>query len=504
MVPVMGRTIDTGLCMNEDNSHWFASRAGKPVSGRTADEWVDQYAGTQVRELILCPNCMRTSFDSAVWDPIWRGYDPDGPDDQPLLASTAPAGRAGARRWIHTAWAYREAGIDVYRRWIDRARALGLSPWISMRMNDVHCVDDEACYIHGELWRSRPDLRRVGYRFAGWTDRAFDFGRSEVRAHHMALIRELAERYDFDGLELDWMRFGFHFRPGFETEGATLLTEFTAEVRRHLDGWQERRGHRIALSARVPSRPQTALELGMDGAGWARAGLLDMLVVTPFWASAETDMPLETWKRLLDGTGTLLAAGLEVLIRSDPKMKPLFNSLETVRGAAASFLDRGADRVYLFNYMDSETAMEGLEDYPALLREAGSLPTLEGKPRRHVVAFADTWAPGEPRARLLPARLAPGEWGEFRLHVGPAPMRGGVRAVLCPERAWGGEPPEVRLDGTLCRPLGPVDLPMPRPDLPAFGWEAPAGALKRGHNLVEVKAASETVLRWVEIGVAGD
>ena len=44
----------------------------------------------------------------------------------------------------------------------------------------------------------------------------------EVRKHHMALIHELAQRYDFDGLELDWMRFGFHFRPGHEREGAQI------------------------------------------------------------------------------------------------------------------------------------------------------------------------------------------------------------------------------------------------------------------------------------------
>ena len=94
----------------------------------------------------------------------------------------------------------------------------------------------------------------------------------------MQLIRELAERYDFDGLELDWMRFGLHFRPGHEAEGAALLTEFTAEVRSVLNEWQRKRGHRIRLGARVPSRPETALGLGMDAVTWGRQGLVDMLV----------------------------------------------------------------------------------------------------------------------------------------------------------------------------------------------------------------------------------
>ncbi|HZP81238.1 MAG TPA: hypothetical protein VFB21_06350 [Chthonomonadaceae bacterium] len=202
----------TARCLNEDNSHFFYTRAGQRLDAAAVDAWVDQYAGTQVRELLLCPNCMRTSYASRVWDPIWRGYDPHGPDDQPLLASLKPDDRTGARGWIHTAWQLDQDGIDVYARWIARSREVGISPWLSMRMNDVHNVDDARCYIHSEFWRENPELRRVPYRFAEWADRAFDYGRPEVREYHLKLIRELAERYDFDGLELDWMRFGFHFR----------------------------------------------------------------------------------------------------------------------------------------------------------------------------------------------------------------------------------------------------------------------------------------------------
>ena len=270
----------------------------------------------------------------------------------------------------------------------------------------------------------------------------------------MKLVRELAERYDFDGLELDWMRFGYHFQPGHESEGLEILTRFTAEVRQLLNGWAKKRGHPILLGARVPSRPATALGLGYDPVRWAREGLVDMLVVTPFWASTETDIPIETWRQLLAGTRVTLAAGLEVLVRAHPDSK-LFqmNSLETVRGMAASMLDRGADRVYLFNYMDSETAMDDLANYPRLLRETGSLSTLEGKPRRHVVTFADTWAPGEPRAAALPAACEPGRWIALRVHTGPRPESGGVEARIGLEGAGEAEAKtwEVRVNGTVCR-----------------------------------------------------
>lgn len=494
----------TALCLNEDDSHYFFSRAGQTLDREKVASWVDQYAGTQVRELMLNPNAMRTSYGSKVWDPIWRGYDPEGPDDQPLLASLAPADRKGIRRWVHTAWKLHQDGIDPYEVWIERARKHGLLPWISMRMNDLHYVDDEKNCLHSEFWRENPQFRRVPYRFEGWTDKAFDYGRKEVREYHFQLIQELVERYDADGLELDWMRFGFHFRPGKEAEGAEQLTEFTARTRKLLDRWEKKRGHKIRLGARVPSRPHTSLGLGMDAVGWAKHGLVDMLVVTPFWASTETDIPIELWKQLLDGTGVKLAAGLEVLCRPYPGYSdPPMNSLKTVRGMAASMLDRGADRVYLFNYMDSETAMADLENYPKLLRECGTLETLAGKARRHVVTFADTWAPGEAHGNLLPATAAPGRWHAFRIAAGPKPTNGvaQVRLALEGVSEADGATWEVRLNGEVCRSQGAATAETTWPRGTVLAFHAPEIAMQRGYNLVEVACKQSGQIVWVELAV---
>jgi hypothetical protein len=494
--------MNQGVALNEDDSHFFFTRAGMPVSEELVDAFVDQYSGTQVSTLLLCPNCMRASYASQVWDPIWRGYDPTGPDDQPLLASLTPEGRRMARGWIHTAWALDQAGIDVYERWIRRARKHGISPWLTMRMNDVHNVDDPQAYIHSEFWREHPEYRRVPYRFTAWPDRAFDYGRAEVRDYHFGLIVELAERYDFDGLELDWMRFGFHFKPGYEAEGAALLTEFTAKVRSLLDAMEARRGHPIRLGARIPSRPQTALDLGMDAAEWARRGLVDWLVITPFWATTEPDMPVEVWKQMLHGTGVELLAGLEILLRPYPASK-LFqtNSLETVRGAALSLLSRGADRIYLFNYMDSQTTLDQPEDYPALLREVGDMAAMAARPRRHVLTFSDTWAVGEPQAAALPAQVQAGGWQAFRLHTGPRPENGDAWVTLAfdPESGAGGTAARVRLNGEACGEAEPAVLSKPCPAEPAWRYHVPPGALRDGYNIIEVEAGSPLTVSWVEI-----
>ena len=387
-----------------------------------------------------------------------------------MLRSTPEAGRVGARKWIHTAWDLAQRNLDPYAIWIDRARQKGMEPWISMRMNDLHNVDDPDSYMHSSLWREHPEYRRVPWRAVDWRDRAFDFAHQAVRDYHFQLIEEYCARYDFAGLELDWMRFGFHFRPGHETAGAEILTDFMRRTRALINTWEKKRGHKIALGARVPSRPDTAIKLGMDGARWAREGLVQMLVVTPFWASIETDMPIELWRRLA-GDQVVLAAGLELLLRPYHAYRPLqFNTLEMVRGAAASLLSRGADRVYLFNYMDADTAMPDLANYPKLLRETGSLTTLVGKPRRHIVTYSDTYAPGEAQGSQLPKTLRPGDWTSFRVHVGPA------LASPKPVFQIEGEFAQVRYNGE----------PELRP-----------GA--SGYVVIDVQARVETTVHWVEI-----
>ncbi|MCM8759518.1 MAG: hypothetical protein NC906_07110 [Candidatus Omnitrophica bacterium] len=491
-----------GIALNEDNSHYFFTRAYQKLDPDKVASWVDQYAKTQVKEIMICPNCMRTSYDSSVWEPIWKGYNPELSEDQALFASLDPEERKAAIKWVHTAWRLAKDGIDVYKVWIKRCRELGISPWISMRMNDVHSVNDVNAFLHSTFWRENPQFYRVPYRFSRGTDRAFDYSRKEVRQHHMKLIEELFERYDFDGFELDWMRFGYHFRPGFETQGVQILNEFMKDVRKLADYWEEKRSHRIKLSARVPRSYETSLGLGMDPVFWAKNRLVDMIVITPFWATIDNDMPVETWKGLLEGTNTILAAGFEVLIRPYPMYNlHQTNSLETVRGSAASYLDRGVDRIYLFNYMDSMTAMEDVSNYPTLLREIGDLRTIVGKKRRHVITYQDTFAPGMPKGYLLPCECKPNVPNEFRVHIGPKPDFEKVIVLLGIENNVQLESNslEVRLNGEICNFKGTFNIEKPCPEFPLYGYEVLPNAVNRGYNLIEVTSKIEVKIGWVEI-----
>lgn len=488
-----------GLALNEDCNHFFVARRSKRLTHEIIRSWVDQYAGTQVSELVLNVNAMRSSFASQNREAWWTGLDPNGGKDQSFLKSVAPESRQIFFDWIRCGWQMNEDKLDLYGIWIPEIRKRGISPWVSVRMNDLHNVAVEEHAMHSSFWREHPEFRRVPYRGED-RDKALDYSRAEVRDHNFRYIKEVCERYDFDTLELDWMRHGFHFRPGYEAEGRGILNQFHADVRRLLDGWQRRRKHPIGMAVRVPSSPRSARGLGMDAASWAQAGHVNFVTVTNYWRTVDTNMPMEEWRALLPKT-CRLAAGIELgcnaflgSVAGDGRSWQS-NSLETVRGAAAAYLQMGVDRVYLFNYMDADTTLDDATRYPDLLRECGQLSTILGKPRRHVVTYQDTWAPGEPVAHALPAEIKAKGWRAFRIPVGPVDGARDASVLI------GSTEPGiiVRLNGQLAEAGGRAEAPKPGPATPVYRFRPPAAAMRPGENVVEVSTDMGARIEWVEL-----
>lgn len=511
------------IALNEDNSHFFCWHPREEMSVAGLNAWLVQYAGTQVSELFFNPNSQRSSVASQARQTVWDGFDPTQGNEQPFFEGMRDhpfifswGARAHIRRWVEHAWLLHQQGIDPYAHWIARSRSHGISPWLSMRMNDVHYVDEPEHPIHDRFWKEHPEYRRDPECDA-YNGQCFDYGVPEVRAYQLAYIQELISRYDMDGFELDWMRNPFHFKPGTEAAGCAVLTEFVSQVRQLLDQRECEVGHPIKLGARVPSRPETARGLGMDTATWVRCGLIGRLVVTPFFSSTEFDMPIEQWKEALHDTNTTLAAGLELSVRPYASARVMAHNLETLRGAASSLLDRGADQIYLFNFFDNYPAGSTGEMYRAsvpaevyrrTLREIGALDTMAGKSRRHVVTSPDVWAPDEKQNETLPCDCPAGGHVAFDLPVGPAPrglQQGHVRlAVELRETAihahW-----EIYVNGARCRDAGDV-TPSPDQTEPLRVFSVPAGALRRGKNIFEMRNHSRSPLRltWLEIAVSDD
>lgn len=262
-------------------------------------EFIDVYADTQLSKMFLNVNGKCTSFDSKVWTRAWDDLKGSPVEERDLL----PYSGRGNMRLLH------ERGLDPYAVWIDRCREHGIAGCLSMRMNDVHHTHEPEHPNNSVFWREHPECWRVQPPNEGgihnhW-ERGLDYEHEEVREYNLALIRELFERYDMDGLELDFMRDAYCFAPGREQVGLNILTDFVRTVRGLSQEWSAKRGHAIELSVRVPATPETAAGFGLDGVRWAQEGLIDLLVVASYIHSTDFDIPIERWRGRCTMYGTI-------------------------------------------------------------------------------------------------------------------------------------------------------------------------------------------------------
>ncbi len=402
-----------GIWMNEDNSHYFYKRGRNAADRQQIRDFIFQYKDTNVERMILNGNSQKTSFATNFGEAIYEniGMEPSGRKIRPSFLI-----------WSNAAKDLVDRGIDIYAEWIGLLREIGISPWMSMRMNDVHNADNPDDPMHSSFYREHPEYRRALHRDEKWEDRQLNYLLKEVRDYHFGILTEYFERYDFDGMELDWMRFGNHFPVGFEDEGRKVLDGFMEDARKLADKFERIRGHRIGIGARVPLKPETAYDMGMDGVGWALSGYTDYLAPSPFWHTSQADIPVERWKRQVAGTGCKIAPCLEICLRqySFPRCRNefQFNSIETIRGAVHSFISRGADAVYTFNYMDNQDFAYDNAEYLQMMTEIGDTDLMAGKRRRVVLTFSDRRPEGGISDEILPCELEEGVFASFRVHTG--------------------------------------------------------------------------------------
>lgn len=504
-----------GFAYNEDFDHFLSHYTPDDMTASGVARYVEKFRGTQIRRLFFCPAGQRTNFRSSTRESIWDGNDPA------LVTQASP----GLIKWIINAKLLHDRGIDLYAHWIDAARAADISPWLSMRMNDVHFTEHLDHCIHNSFWKSHPEYWRVPGSVHAYADRSLDYGIEAVREFNLAFVAELLDRYDLDGLELDWMRFVYHFKPGHETRGGALLTGFMTKVRALADQAGKRRGRTIALSTRVPTRPEIARGLGLDAIEWARRGLVQQITISPFFGSTDFDIPLSQWIELLGPTRAqiTLAPSLDMRLCAYQTAKPRWIDPDAVLGFASAMFDRGADLAYLFNYhymhdhRDGRTSDEWSKRFVENLHL--SPRELEKHARRHVVTFTDTAVPGVPVGAALPNELRFNRASSFRMDTGPQPLAHEIILVIALADRPGAADAvlETRANSSICatlpdaklearsldEPAGLVDVTIPGAARLAR-FRVPPHWLERGHNLFEVFLRNDSPpqqIVWVELRV---
>lgn len=446
------------------------------------DKCVDHLASAGVTDLFVCVNNQRVNYRSKVWDAMWDGYDPNAGDDQPFFADL-DASEAGTREQCRNFYNLYKQGCDYPQRFLARTRKAKVSGWISIRMNDCHFGDRPNNPYHSEFWRKHPEWY---LRDGGCTGTELDYAQPEVREHYLALIREICEGYNLDGLELDFMRFPAYFHPNQWRLGDEIMTDFVREVRSTTQRASKRLKHPVKLGVRVHFLPWTSKRMGTNAVKWAEEKLVDLIVVAPWYTGIQSDMPIETWRGLLSGTKAQLAYCLEDGIDSGAGGRHL-PSVEEAAGVSLAALHRGADFIYLFNWYNTSQQ----SNYIPFMKASRTYDALNKSARRHPVTTTDPFtAEGE---RSLPFTLpTKAPRAVFPINIGPKPdakQKTYVEILTDTDAA----PTRVMLNNIECKPSGGEGK--------RRIYECPENAADEGINLVTIESDGTFALNWVEIGI---
>jgi hypothetical protein len=278
-----------------------------------------------------------------------------------------------------------EAGLDPIALIVEATHDLGREAFLSYRIN-------------GSPWTLQPlEAQVFKMEHLQWTHKGlpdiptslfWDFSAEEVRKHKVRILKEVANRYDFDGISLDFARVPVLFRAGQQWLQRDALTDLIRQVRHTLLDAGKDRGRPYLLAARVPENLTGCHFDGMDIEQWVREGLVDILAL----GCRSSEVDIDAFRRLCEGRGIKLYPSFDDHHSSDGYHEA---PVEVWRGVCANWWAQGADGMHTFNLVFSpREAREALgspvESFSrhvdhgwqrqcGVFQEIGSPSTLDGK-----------------------------------------------------------------------------------------------------------------------------
>jgi len=237
---------------------------------------------------------------------------------------------------------WREAGIDPVGAMLEAAKERDLEVFFSYRVNDTDFeYDNFANPPKNDFRQAHPD-----WTFQGWpkipNSMVDDFAQEGVREYKAAILREVAEMYDFDGIHIEFARNPTLFADRNQWLHRDELTDFIRRTRAALQEVAAAKGKPILLAVHVPKDIIGCHFDGMDVERWVEERLVDILVVGN--RSNTVDVP--AFKRITDGTPVEVYPSWDEHHASDG----YYNApLEVYRGVYSNFWSMEPDGVHTFN-----------------------------------------------------------------------------------------------------------------------------------------------------------
>ena len=466
--PIMRTNVSGASRLNSDISQFVASCADETCTPEDIINFAKQFEGTHVTDYFINVAGWVTNYPSDKYTDFVEKYYMTEENGQ-TVDYTGTSSVKGAHYIFDT------LAADYIGLWHEAFPQVGINPWISFRMNDIHVTDDaynknpnaEA----SEFLYNHPEYRRAKHHPLSTTSTNFDYSIPEVREYFLGIVNEALDRYGSYGIELDFMREAWLFYPGGEYNGLEILTEFMRQVNDITDFYSVKYGHDIKVAVRVPSDVQTAYDFGIDVVTWAAEGLVDMVIPTSRWDTTDMDIPVKVWDSILTPFDVELAAGIETRLRTWQGSNIAAHSTETLAAYAANAFSQGADKIYFYNYFlgvndvfteDIKYSTDSTYYNPMLLTgywnvitSVGSYEKLMTMNRRHLISYNDMNAAWKNRNQYFPAEVKETGFTTLRVAVGDVPE--GAKLTLkiaCDADAAFSTPPTVYVNSVLCEYIG--------------------------------------------------
>jgi hypothetical protein len=279
---------------------------------------------------------------------------------------------AGFKRW-------REQGIDMVGRLVEETKRRNLECSWHHRVSEVDLRRDGK----GAAWTDVPDpLKQTHPDWTlkcWWPHGLWDFSVPDVRQLTVDSLREVAERYDFDGIQLDFARHVPCLSLGRQWEFRHHVTDLVRRVRQMLLEVESKRGRPFLLAAKIPRNLKGCHIDGFDVEVWAAENLVDIFTL----GSRSMDVDIAAFRRI--------AAGRNI------KLQPCFDDhhttdgyryapIEVLRGVFGNWWQQGADSVCTFNWSNAppdaqrqfgDNYLPGPNAHEQAYQEVGSTDTLQ-------------------------------------------------------------------------------------------------------------------------------
>jgi len=387
-----------------------ARPVGGPFKAKAIHNYVDLLADSGIDTFLVNANASRAWYPSKVIPTILDGY---VRGDREYFRGHAICQGAtepeDEERFIDRVMPFMDMYLDLVDAGVDwlaeaaaACRRRGVSPWVSIRMNDYHGHKNvDGSFFNVPLLKN-PEMRlkQSGYAptmFEPGYRTGLNFEKTEVRDLMMAQIKEVVEDYDYEGLELDWWRQPMCCEPNASQATIDLMTDWIREVRALTDRRAQETGRPYPLGLRIPGQLETLKSIGLDVVTLCREGVIDFVAPSGFWCTS-WEMPHDALRQKL-GEDVTIYGVIEDGANSLPTLAPEINhtqgirfissSHEMLRANAAGKLVLGADGIEWFNFYCTDPGrIPGLiSDYTAL-RNIDQLELLRGQPKHYSLSMS--------------------------------------------------------------------------------------------------------------------